>query len=385
MSIFKPPGPQPEPDGPTLLVASGGGHLQQLWSLVPRLGLGPDLVWATPRSGLSDDLLRGQKHYVLPYAKPRDWAAAVRLTRQAHGILRECGAARIVSTGASPAPPFFLAGASLGLDLHYIESATRSNGPSLSGRLVEMLPSAHLYTQYPEWAQGRWRYAGSIFDPYSLQDAQPEGGIRSVVVTLGTEDFPFRRAVERLVRLLPRNSEILWQTGHTDVRGLGIRGHKSVPGDEMRAAMAAADVVVCHAGTGSALTAFELGKVPLVLPREARHGEHVDDHQQLTARELRRRGLAVVAGVDDLMPEHFEMTRWSRVVRDEGHQPFPLHEPTETHTTVDLRIPSPRAKGDAPRRPSAGVPVELPGPRSPEQGLAARESRQPSPQSDHVP
>jgi UDP-N-acetylglucosamine transferase subunit ALG13 len=308
-----------------VLVASGGGHLQQLWSLLPRLGLDSDIIWATPRTALSDGLLTGHQHHVLPYTRPRDWAGAARLTYQAHEMLRHYHATRIISTGASPAPPFFLAGASLGLELHYIESATRSTGPSLSGALIEKLPSAHLYSQYPHWATGRWHYAGSIFDPFRAAGSpHASHAIRRIVVTLGTEGFGFRRALERLVRIVPRGAEVLWQTGTTDTAGLGIDARPSVPAPELREAITEADVVVCHAGTGSALTAFELGKYPLVLPREARHGEHVDDHQSLTARELARRGLALAVRVDRLSSNDLERARGTVVLRDTIERPFEL-------------------------------------------------------------
>ena len=47
-----------------------------------------------------------------------------------------------------------------------------------------------------------------------------------------------------------------------------------------RAATAAADVVISHAGVGSALTALRCGKRPILVPREAARGEHVDDSRE---------------------------------------------------------------------------------------------------------
>jgi UDP-N-acetylglucosamine transferase subunit ALG13 len=38
---------------------------------------------------------------------------------------------------------------------------------------------------------------------------------------------------------------------------------------------------------------MEAGKCPVLVPRMARHGEHVDDHQRQVAEELEGRGLAV--------------------------------------------------------------------------------------------
>ena len=54
----------------------------------------------------------------------------------------------------------------------------------------------------------------------------------------------------------------------------------------MQAAIDQADLVIAHAGIGSALTAFDAGLCPVLLPHSAARGEHVDDHQQLIADDL---------------------------------------------------------------------------------------------------
>lgn len=323
----------------TVLVASGGGHLQQLLSLVPRMRLPGPLLWATPDTGLSRGALKDSEHIFIPYIPARDWGGALKLTRTSRAILRETGAQRVISTGAAVAPPFFLAGAAAGLDLHYVETATRSTGPSLSGRLVSRVPRVHLYTQYPHLVDKRWQFAGSIFDPFQL-NTQPTAAVslHRIVVSLGTEKFGFRRAVEALLKVLPGDSEVLWQTGATDVTGLPLEGHATIPAKTLRAEIEAADLFISHCGTGSALTAFELGKTPLLLPREAKHGEHIDDHQQLTAAELERRGLAVTARVEDVTVDDLIRAASGQVINDSIFRPFELvGVPVATPAVIDLR------------------------------------------------
>ncbi|MGV1004634.1 MAG: glycosyltransferase [Candidatus Nanopelagicales bacterium] len=320
----------------TLLVSSGGGHLQQLIALQERMQLPGDVAWAAPKSGLTDRL-RGQSYYEIPYIRARDWVGASRLTGIARRIIAETGAKRIVSTGAAPAPPFFLAGAAKGLDLHYVETATRSNGPSLSGRLVSLLPSAHLYTQYRHLAEGRWKFRGSIFDSFEAAARPRPERISKVVVSLGTERFGFRRALEAVHRVVPPAAEVLWQTGATDAAGLPIDARETVPAGELRAAISESDLFICHAGTGSALTGFELGKQPVLLAREARFGEHIDDHQLLTANELSRRGLAVTAPVGELSHAHLLRAAGGQVVSDGEFRPFRLAHTPAPARSIDLR------------------------------------------------
>ena len=56
-------------------------------------------------------------------------------------------------------------------------------------------------------------------------------------------------------------------------------------------------MVVTHAGVGSILTCLLNGKRPVVVPRLAGLGEHVDDHQLELARRLR--DIDVVTLVED--------------------------------------------------------------------------------------
>ncbi len=109
-------------------------------------------------------------------------------------------------------------------------------------------------------------------------------------MTLGTIPYGFRRLVDRLLQILPSDVEVLWQTGATDVRDVPIRARRLIPARELDRFVAEADVVVAHAGTGSALTALEAGKCPVLVPRRQAHQEHVDDHQRLIARHLAERG-----------------------------------------------------------------------------------------------
>lgn len=63
-----------------------------------------------------------------------------------------------------------------------------------------------------------------------------------------------------------------------------------------------ASLLILHAGAGSVLHAIQAGKVPVIVPRRAGFGEHVDDHQIEFARQLGTAGLAVVVeDIADLM------------------------------------------------------------------------------------
>lgn len=286
----------------TLLAASPGGHLNELVNLRDRLpfDLG-EVTWFTAKTAQSRSMLRGERVLFADPAPPRDWRAMLANTRLAAAACRRLRFDAAVSTGASMALSTLPTARIYGADAHYIESAARVDGPSLSGRMLAAFPGVRTYCQYRSWSDRTWRFAGSVFDGFEPGPELPEGALHNVVVTLGTQEgYPFDRLVARLHRVLPDHAEVLWQTGATDVTSYGIEGRFAVPAAELDTSMAAADVVVAHAGVGSALSAVSAGKHPVLVARCSSLGEHVDDHQLEVARELADRGLATACTPEEL-------------------------------------------------------------------------------------
>ena len=304
---------------PTLFVATAGGHLTQLFDIADRLP--PDVddvaIWATNENAQSRSLL-AEKHAVfVPEVATRDYLGAVRSQTVAHRLHREWKFTRVVSTGAALAMGYLPYLALRGVHAHYIESATRLSGPSLTGRLLGAVPGIRLYTQYEHWANGRWQYAGCVFDRFEAVRQPGTPLVKRAVVAVGTmDDYAFRRFFDTLVPLLRPGGaleraqgapvETLWQTGCTSTAGLDIDARPWVPAAELDAEIANADLVVTHAGTGSALTALSAGRYPVLIPRDPVRNEIGDAHQHLLAYELDKRGIALhrepeSVTVDDLL------------------------------------------------------------------------------------
>jgi UDP-N-acetylglucosamine--N-acetylmuramyl-(pentapeptide) pyrophosphoryl-undecaprenol N-acetylglucosamine transferase len=288
----------------TLLVASTGGHLKQLHHLHRRFsGVDGPFRWATFDTPQSRSLLDGERVDFVRFVGGRDPVNVMRNLIAARRILGDREVDTVVSTGSAVALPFFGLARAHRLRCHYIESAARSDGPSMTGRLISRIPGVHLYAQYPGWAGGQWNYRGSVFDSFerAAPSSESPNRLQRAVVALGTyRGYGFPRLVRRLVEILPPEIEVLWQTGDTDVTGFEVSGHYAIPERELTDAMREADVVVSHAGVGTALAALEVGKCPLLVPRRSHLGEHVDDHQTQIASELSSRGLAVSIEADEI-------------------------------------------------------------------------------------
>lgn len=282
-----------------LLVANDGGHIMQLYTLRPRIDV-KDVVWVTPRTPQTESLLAGEVvHWVEP-SPPRDLGAVMRNAANCRVLFEKYAVTLVVSTGAALALSVLPQARMRNIETVYIESATRLDAPSLSGRMLALMPGVRTYSQSSALDTRRWTYLASPWDNYESREERSRP-IRKVVVSLGTQEgFGFRRLLEKLVPLVPSDTEVLWQTGCTSVDGLGIDGRSSVPSQEMSDSIASADVVVAHAGTGVALMALENGKFPVLVPRREMHGEHVDDHQLTIALELSLRDLCLSRDADSL-------------------------------------------------------------------------------------
>lgn len=117
-----------------------------------------------------------------------------------------------------------------------------------------------------------------------------------VFVTVGTHEDPFDRLVAEIDRLVAAGEikEAYVQTGYSKVVPAHCRHDAMIGFDAMQAAMKAARVVVTHGGPASIMQALALGKVPVVVPRQSAHGEHVDDHQCRFARRIADRVIVVM-------------------------------------------------------------------------------------------
>lgn len=304
--------------GRYLMVATSGGHVEEALRLRSRLfSYDQEVEWAThPQAQVQ--FPENEIVHRTPYIGPREARKALLQVPSALSLLKARRISGIVSTGAALALPFLIAGEILGLECHYIESAARADGPSLTGKLVSQLTHCQLYTQYSAWANKQWAFKGSIFDAYSYESIPARDKIDKIVVTLGTmQKYEFRRAIDAIQRSIAELGgscpEILWQTGCTRVDNRGIKSYATIPAAELRAAVSEADLVIAHGGVGSALMSLDCGRAPLLLPRSSDFTEHVDGHQKWIAQELSRRSLAITCDPDSLSAKYMIAATTSRI------------------------------------------------------------------------
>lgn len=123
-----------------------------------------------------------------------------------------------------------------------------------------------------------------------------------IFATVGTQ-LPFPRLIDALDGLAPDLPEpIIAQCGpHPGTwSNLDPRPHLT-PG-EYETLFSQARLVVAHAGIGTILSAKRLGKPLVILPRRHALGEHRNDHQLATAREVSAQtGVYIAWDTEDLL------------------------------------------------------------------------------------
>jgi beta-1,4-N-acetylglucosaminyltransferase len=158
------PSPSRAASGPILIVCSSGGHLLQMLEL--REAWEPfERIWVTFDKSDTRSLLVGERVVHAHCPTNRNVPNLLRNLRLAAHLLREERPSAILTTGAGVAVPFAWLGRMHRIPTIYVESLTRIEKLSLSGRLI--LPVAtRLYAQWPELAKpsrGRIHYAGNLF------------------------------------------------------------------------------------------------------------------------------------------------------------------------------------------------------------------------------
>lgn len=137
-----------------------------------------------------------------------------------------------------------------------------------------------------------------------------------IFVTVGTDHHPFDRVIRWVDGWLEaggaEKARCLIQTG-TSSQPRRAEGKHYLTYEEMEEAVNEAVAVVCHGGPATIMLSRYLGKKPIVVPRQHRLGEHVDNHQVAFSRRIAAEGEVELVETQERLWELLE-----QVVRDPG-------------------------------------------------------------------
>ena len=103
-----------------------------------------------------------------------------------------------------------------------------------------------------------------------------------IFVTLGSQKFQFNRLLKKIDELVAKGvitDRVFVQTGASDYKPKNYEYKDFLDREEFAKIMSECDIVITHGGTGAIIGAVKKGKKVIAVPRLAKYGEHVDDHQ----------------------------------------------------------------------------------------------------------
>ena len=128
-----------------------------------------------------------------------------------------------------------------------------------------------------------------------------------IFVTLGSQKFQFNRLL-KAVDELDTEEEIFAQIGYSDYKPQHYKYKEFLDREEFAAWEEKADIVITHGGTGAIIGAVKKGKKVIAVPRLAKYGEHVDDHQTQLIKQFKDLNL-IYACVDGDLQKALEVVK----------------------------------------------------------------------------
>ena len=103
-----------------------------------------------------------------------------------------------------------------------------------------------------------------------------------IFVTVGTHEQPFNRLVQKMDELKKNGTiqeDVIIQTGFSTYEPQYCQWSKLIPYQQMIKNVEEARIVITHGGPASFIMPLQIGKTPIVVPRQHKFGEHVNNHQ----------------------------------------------------------------------------------------------------------
>ena len=125
-----------------------------------------------------------------------------------------------------------------------------------------------------------------------------------ILVTLGTQDKNFVRLLEKIDQLINNGlikDKVIVQAGFTKYNSENMEIFDLIPQDEFNDLMDKADIIITHGGVGNIISALEKNKKVIAVPRLAKYGEHINDHQTQIIAKFNALGYIIdIQDVDEL-------------------------------------------------------------------------------------
>lgn len=121
-----------------------------------------------------------------------------------------------------------------------------------------------------------------------------------IFITLGSQKFQFNRLLQSVDELIDKGvikEEVFAQIGYSDYTPINYEYKGFLDRDEFSKQVEKCEILITHGGTGAIISAVKKGKKVIAVPRLAKYGEHVDDHQLQLIAQFKNQNL--ICGLND--------------------------------------------------------------------------------------
>ena len=142
-----------------------------------------------------------------------------------------------------------------------------------------------------------------------------------IFVTVGTHEQPFNRLIKKVDELKRDGviqEDVIMQTGFSTYEPKYCEWSKLIPYQQMIRNVEDARIVITHGGPASFIMPLQIGKVPIVVPRQHKFDEHVNDHQVEFARNVAER-MGTIIPVEDIEKLEEVITDYDQIVAGMRH------------------------------------------------------------------
>lgn len=122
-----------------------------------------------------------------------------------------------------------------------------------------------------------------------------------IFVTVGTHEQQFNRLVEEVDRLKESGiikEDVFIQTGFSTYEPKHCQWSKLISYKEMDNKIKEARIIITHGGPASFIAPLQIGKIPIVVPRQEKYGEHINDHQLEFTKNVEERNKNIIPVYD---------------------------------------------------------------------------------------
>jgi UDP-N-acetylglucosamine--N-acetylmuramyl-(pentapeptide) pyrophosphoryl-undecaprenol N-acetylglucosamine transferase len=298
------------------LAASGGGHVRQLLDLEP--------VWSrhayffvTEDTALGNSIAQKHETHYVPHVAlgQARLGAPVHMIRQgfrnlftAFRIIWRERPDVVITTGAGTVFFAMFWARLFGARVYLVDSFARFHKPSVFARVGGLF--AHVRIAQSQESASHWPGA-LVFDPFRTLNGPRPAKEPLLFATVGAT-LPFDRLVNLVADAKARGlipEQVLIQCGDGGVKPPGIETVDTMSFDTMTSTLERAEIVVCHGGTGSLITALRAGCRIIAVPRLFSAKEIYDNHQEEITQSFKDRGLVSIANTSEEFAQALQEVR----------------------------------------------------------------------------